>query len=100
MRSGLIWNEEHIPEESCAKIREILMERWDPIGISDEPQAADEYDSYIPKIHHLLNSNASIAEIQDYLFEIVDKRMGMSPPATLEHMKLAAEALKELRLTV
>jgi hypothetical protein len=99
MRSRLIWKE-HIPEESHAKIREILMEKWDPVGISDEPQAADEYDSYIPEIHHLLNSNASETEIQDYLFEIVDKRMGMSPPATLEHMKPAAEALRELRLAV
>ena len=74
------------------------MSDWDPIGICDEPGAADEYDNYIPKIHHLLCSDASVERIQDYLFEVVDERMGMSPPATREHMRLAAEALKKLRV--
>jgi hypothetical protein len=33
--------------EIDSAIRRILMEKWDPIGVSDEPQAADEYNSYI-----------------------------------------------------
>ena len=28
-------------------IRGVLMAEWDPIGVSDIPEAADEYDSYI-----------------------------------------------------
>ena len=52
----------------------------------------------IPGIHHLLRSDASVEEIRDYLFEVVDERMGMSPPATREHMKPAAEALKKLQV--
>jgi hypothetical protein len=74
------------------------MSDWDPIGICDEPGTVDEYDSYIPGIHHLLRSDASVEQIRDYLFEIVDRRMGMTPPATREHMKPSAEALKRLRI--
>lgn len=101
LRNGFIWNEDDIPEESRVRIRRVLMSDWDPIGICDEPQAADEYDNYIPKIHHHASvSNASVEEIRDYLFEVVDERMGMSPPATREHMKAAAEALKRIETEV
>ncbi len=34
--------------EYQSAIRKILMEEWDPIGVSDIPEAQDEYDSYIP----------------------------------------------------
>jgi len=27
------------------RIRHTLMSEWDPIGVADEPMAADEYDS-------------------------------------------------------
>jgi len=28
-----------------SKIREVLMQQWDPIGIRVEPHCADEYDA-------------------------------------------------------
>lgn len=31
-------------------LRRILMEEWDPIGVRGVPEAADEYDSYLPQI--------------------------------------------------
>jgi hypothetical protein len=31
-------------DEIETKIRPVLMEDWDPIGVSDVPEAADEYD--------------------------------------------------------
>ena len=40
---------DELREPVWIQIRTILMEHWDPIGISDEPNAADEYDLYIPK---------------------------------------------------
>ena len=39
-------------------IRTVLMEHWDPIGVSEMPEAADEYDSYIPNIKALLRAGA------------------------------------------
>jgi len=46
-------------EESRAirrQIRRVLMEAWDPIGVSDIPEAADEYDSYIRDFYEVLLS--------------------------------------------
>lgn len=74
LRSGFIWNEGSISDGSRAQIRKVLMSDWDPIGVAGIPEAADEYDSYIPKIHQLLVAGASISEIQDYLFEVVSER--------------------------
>jgi hypothetical protein len=95
----LKWKKLMIPQDFFVQIRDVLMKDWDPIGIRDEPGAANEYDNYIPKIYQLLIFHASVSQIQDYLFEIVDERMGMSPPATHENMRPTAEALKELGLT-
>jgi hypothetical protein len=88
---------DELRDDRWLRVRKVLMEEWDPIGVCGEPNATNEYDNYIPAILHLLLSNASVDQLRDYLFEIVDERMGMSPPATREHMKPAAEALKKLR---
>ena len=51
-------------------IRRVLMAEWDPIGVSDIPEAADEYDSYIGGVYELLERGASAANICDYLRNI------------------------------
>jgi len=33
--------------EVMRAIRAALMQHWDPIGVADIPEAADEYDSYL-----------------------------------------------------
>ncbi|NYF78799.1 hypothetical protein [Granulicella arctica] len=78
-------------------IRKIFIEVWDPIGVMADPEwPRDEYDSYIGEVFELLVSNASTEELMDYLFEVVNERMGMSPPHGREDMKSTAEALKQL----
>lgn len=49
-------------------IRRVLMEEWDPIGVSDIPEAADEYDGYVPTIYKLLIRRAPAHEVFDYLW--------------------------------
>ena len=49
------------------EIRGFLMSTWDPIGVSDVPEAADEYDMYIGDICGLLKRHATAAEITRYL---------------------------------
>jgi hypothetical protein len=51
------------------------MFQWDPIGASDTPEAADEYDGYISSICDLLARNAIDNELALYLREIEVKRM-------------------------
>jgi hypothetical protein len=60
-----------------SEIRRVLMTHWDPIGVKDEPNAADEYDSYIGGIFDLLHRGASNAEISIHLRNIEVEQMGL-----------------------
>jgi len=57
-------------------IRQVFIRVWDPIGVRDEPNAQDEYDSYLGRALELLMSNATDKELNEYLVWIAD-RMGM-----------------------
>ncbi len=56
-------------------IRRVLMEKWDPIGVADEPMAWDEYDRYIGGLFELLQESASREAIEGYLRDIEVERM-------------------------
>ena len=51
----------------------MFLEVWDPIHISDEPNAQNEYDGYIDRAFELLTSGGSDKDIVEYL----TGRMGM-----------------------
>ena len=57
----------------------MLLECWDPIGIRDEPNAQDEYDSYINGVLNLLLHGASEKEISDHLWRIIEERINIHP---------------------
>jgi len=61
-----------------AEIGRILLKDWDPIGVADEPEAQDEYESYVYGVLTLLLGAASEDEIVEHLFLIETERMGMS----------------------
>ena len=61
--------------EIRCEIRRILMAEWDPIGVSDTPEAADEYDLYIGGVYELLERGASDANIYAYLRGVEVDRM-------------------------
>jgi hypothetical protein len=79
------------------EIRRVLLEVWDPIGIKDEPNARDEYDSYSGGILKLLKSGASDDEISRHLHRIVTKDMGLNAP--VEAMRDTVVALGFVKLT-
>jgi hypothetical protein len=85
---------DHLREPVWIEIRKVLMQHWDPIGVRDEPFAADEYDSYIPKIISILRRGASAEELIDYLDEIETRRMGFD--SQRERGRNAAERLLPL----
>jgi hypothetical protein len=60
-----------------AAIKRTLLNEWDPIGVSDVPEAEDEYDSYVPGIHKMLVSRSTAQEVFDYLWDIETKHMGL-----------------------
>jgi hypothetical protein len=56
------------------RIRAVLNEDWDPIGVAGDVDD-DEYDSYIAPIYHLLREGATPAGLADYLLQIETERM-------------------------
>ncbi len=59
------------------ELRQILMDEWDPIGVADFPEAADEYDSYLGQIARRLREGASADEIAAFLHEVETVTMGL-----------------------
>lgn len=72
-------------------IREVLIRQWDPIGVKDMPEAADEYDGYIGSVHRLLASNADAQQIAKLLATIQTENMGL--PQEAESLLGVAERL-------
>jgi hypothetical protein len=64
-------------QEIQTKIRRVLMDEWDPIGVNDVPEAADEYDRYIGGIYGLIQRNASERDISEHLRSLEIDEMGM-----------------------
>jgi len=54
------------------------MSCWDPIGVADAPQAADEYDGYLPMIFGILGSGDE-ARLQERLSATRTEAMSLPP---------------------
>jgi hypothetical protein len=66
--------------ENRRRIRQVLMEHWDPIGVRDTPEASGEYDRYVGEVYVLLmDHRASEDVINAYLFATTTEYMGLSP---------------------
>jgi hypothetical protein len=78
-----------------ARIRQILMREWDPIGVAGVAEAADEYDTYVGTVYVMLMDDRATAEkIAGYLFEIATGHMGLSNSENLA--KRAEQTAKTL----
>lgn len=75
-------------------IRRVLLERWDPIGVADEPAAQDEYDTYVGGIYRLLAEGAPASEVASHLAKLQSEAMGL--PASAESLLPVAEALRAI----
>jgi hypothetical protein len=76
-------------------IRDILLHEWDPIGVSDEPNAQDEYDSYIHEIHGMLIRHEPKYRLFDHLWWIETVAMGLF--GNRSRTEMVADRLIELR---
>lgn len=81
-----------------SSIREILLSEWDPIGVSNIPEAADEYDTYANIVMSmLLNQDASVEDIARYLYKVATEQMALSYPGLSERCDKAARAVAASR---
>jgi hypothetical protein len=71
------------------EVREVLLDKWDPLCVGDNPNLADEYDAYLPPLVRLLaGAPVDKASLIDYLTRVERDEMGFpGDPA-----KLSAEA--------
>jgi hypothetical protein len=85
--------------ESRARVREILLREWDPIGVYGVPEATDEYDTYVAKAYvMLMDEGASAKDIAFYLFTVATEHMGLSDHGRLaEKSEQVAQLLVQLR---
>jgi hypothetical protein len=61
------------------QIKDVLLKEWDPIGIQAIPEAQDEYDGYVPRIHSMLSARKSVEEVLEYLLWLEAEHMGLTP---------------------
>ena len=79
------------------ELRRTLMQLWDPIGVKDDPMAADEYDMYLGEIYGLLSRHVTDVEMAEHLRKIETERMGFAEQQTTDRLDVA-RALKALSL--
>jgi hypothetical protein len=61
------------------RVDEVLYYIWDPIGVSDQPCAREEYGSYVPYVLQLVEHSDDADLISADLANIVRANMGLSP---------------------
>src|SRR5262249_3380405 len=85
--------------ENRARVRKILLQDWDPIGVKDAPEAIDEYDAYADKAYvMLMDDRATADDIAAYLDYVAAEHMGLGhQPRLADSSKAVAEALVALR---
>jgi hypothetical protein len=79
--------------ELRSAIRRVFLDVWDPIRISDEPNAQDEYDGYIGPVLELLTKGGSDKRIMDHLLWATS-RMGMD--GSRVSLQTVVEALRRI----
>jgi hypothetical protein len=85
-------------DEPHSRINEVLHYIWDPIGVRGEPNARDEYDSYVPHVYTLIQNAATAEQIADHLDKIATERMGLN--SNIEHSLITAHTLLDWRATL
>jgi hypothetical protein len=85
--------------ENRARVREILLRDWDPIGVYGIPEATDEYDAYANRAYvMLMDEGATASEIAGYLFTVATEHMGLTDRGRLaERSDQVAKLLVSLR---
>ena len=85
--------------ENRARVREILLRDWDPIGIYGILETADEYDAYANTAYvMLMDEGATASEIAGYLFTVATEHMGLTNRGRLaERSDQVAKLLVSLR---
>lgn len=64
--------------ELYRRIDEVLFYLWDPLGVSDVPEARDEYYSYLGPVFSMVKQDKSPNEVAKHLTQVACGPMGLS----------------------
>ena len=78
------------------RVRKVLRQDWDPIGVKDIAAAQDEYDRYADELVQLVSANTSATAIAMRLTSIEANELGLVPGA--ERAQRVAEKLAALSI--
>lgn len=79
-------------------VDEVLHYIWDPIGVSDAPQARDEYHGYLPQVFAMVRDGAASTEVAAQLGRIATEAMGLFRNS--EHDLKVASILLDWKLAI
>ena len=66
--------------ENRQRVRMVLNEHWDPIGVVSNPSLDDEYENYVGTIYvMLMDDRVPEDDINQYLYETATGRIGLTP---------------------
>lgn len=80
-------------KELYFRIDEVLHYKWDPLGVSDWPEARSEYYTYAMKVYGMMVEGKGAADIADYLAIVESDSMGLK---ITPEMKSANNEVAEL----
>ena len=79
------------------KLKGLLWEEWDPIGVNDTDCPRDEYDAYANRLFSMLQSGSTIEEVLNYLVWVRTEYIGIGKkggPATAADQLVARKAIQ------
>lgn len=84
------------PDSLEERIRQTLLERWDPLGVRDEPLGAERYACQVQDLTLLMLGESDDEELADYLRGAETNRLGLLD-ADEERVARTVAALRELQ---
>lgn len=71
--------DKHRSRRNRARVRDLLMSEWDPIGVFGIEEAADEYDAYVGSVYVMvIDERAAAHDIAAFLLDIETRHMGLA----------------------
>jgi len=82
-------------KDAHKRVRTVLLEHWDPIGVRDIAAAKDEYDSIVPQLIRLLSGGATDGQISAFLADAANDMLGDGDVLT-DQYKSVVDALRKI----
>ena len=81
-------------EDIILKVKAILLNEWDPIGVKAIPEAKDEYDDYAATLCRMIAEGKHESDFYEYLFWVESNRICLN--VNIAHTQEVAKKIDAL----